>query len=229
MSNSLAQQWYQKERPIEPQTGPLGPGGGVLGSGYAARGAVGPGPGNIMVPVGGNYFQNQFQPLSGNAPSAYPNDVGTFNAPLSSVAPVGVVMGTGWRYNFPGRMCEINATPAGNVDLVCTMDQGAPALTLAEKIQIMLMGFMQSGTVTVLQGGVATGSNISAVNWNATVASPPGLGVYRILIGAVATGNTITLRFPAGTLAQAQFKAVAIARDYADWGDFAANVAQMTA
>jgi hypothetical protein len=206
------------EKPLEPAF-----------SGYAARGAVGPGV-SSPAPFAGvaRIFQNQFVPLSGNAPSAYPN-TGTYNRPSSTVAPVGVVMGTGWRYDYPGRQCVIDATPAGNVDLVCTMDQGAPALTLTEKIQIWLMGFMQSGTVTVLQGGVATGSNISAANWNAAVASPPGLGVYRILIGAVAVGNEITLRFPAGTLAQMQIQAVAIQRDYSKFADWRlANAGDMT-
>jgi hypothetical protein len=226
MSNSLAQQWFKWEKPIQPDGVQAG---GSINTGYATRLAAGPQPNN-PVALGSGIFSNQFRPASGAPPSNYPNDAGTFNAPLSTVAPVGVVMGTGWLYNFPARMCQINATPAGNVDLVCTMDQGAPALTIGEKIQIWITGFMQSGTVTVLQGGVATGSNISATNWNAAVVSPPGLGVYRILITAVAVGNTITLRFPAGTLAQAQFNVVSIVRGYAAWTDFmVTNAAQMNA
>jgi hypothetical protein len=225
MSNSLAQQWFKWEKSYLPDGVPAG----SINTGYATRLAAAPAPTN-QVGLGSGIFSNQFRPASGAPPSNYPNDAGTFNAPLSTVAPVGVVMGTGWLYNLPARSCQINATPAGNVDLVCTMDQGAPALTIGEKIQIWLTGFMQSGTVTVLQGGAATGSNISATNWNAAVASPPGLGVYRILITAVAVGNTITLRFPAGTLAQAQFNTVSIVRDYADWTDFmVANAAQMNA
>jgi hypothetical protein len=226
MSTGLnIQQWFAVEKPIEPSM-----------SGYAARGALGPGPsasiygiGAVSLDAGMDLFQNLFSPASGSPPSTYPNDVGTFNAPLSSVAPVGVVMGTGWRYNPAYRQCEINATPAGNVDLVCTMDQGAPALTIGEKIMIMLTGFMQSGTLTVLQGGAGIAVNISAANWNAAVASPPGIGVYRAMVTAAAVGNTLTLRFPAGTLAQAQFSSVAIARNYADWTDFAGNAAQMAA
>jgi hypothetical protein len=138
-------------------------------------------------------------------------------------------MGTGWLYDFPNRQCVINATPGANTDLVCTMDQGAPALVIGEKIEIAITGFMQAGTMTVLQGGAGISVNITAAQWNAAVASPPGIGVFRVNVLAAAVGNTLTLRFPSGALAQAQIKSVSIVRDYADWSDYAANVAQMTA
>jgi hypothetical protein len=235
MSNSLAQQWKQTEKPIEPLTGPVGYPAGTQGSGYAARLAVGPGPsasiygyGGLGMDYGGSFFSNQFQPVpstlyvNGSPATPYPPPYSTTQFPLNVTT-----MSNGWTYNLPYRQCEINVSPGAQAVLTCTMDGGAPALTIGEKIEIWLVGFMQSGTVTVLQGGVATGSNISAATWNAAVASPPGLGIFRISITAVAAGNTITLQFPAAALAQMQIKALTIVRDYSDWNDYAQNLALM--
>lgn len=225
MSNSVAQQFRQTEKPIEPTTGPVGYPQGTQGTGYAARGALGPGP--SLAPYSGVGYcqQNNIDPLP--YPTAYPNDAGSFNAPLSTVAPANVVMGTVWLYNKPYRQVEINTAPAAQTDCVITLD-GSP-LVIGEKIQIVIMGAMQAGTLTVLQGGAATGINYTAAQFQAAAGLPPGLGVVRNLITAVAVGNTITLRFPITAAAQAQFKAVAIYRDYSDWADYAANTALMTA
>lgn len=225
MSNSVAQQWKQIERPVDPATGPVGYPQGTQGTGYAARGAVGIGPSNPPNLGVGYCQQNNVDPLP--YPTLYPNDLGVYPLFASSVAPSGVVMGAGWTYNKPYRQVEINTAPGAQTDCLLTLD-GTP-LVIGEKIQIMIMGFMQAGTLTVLQGGAATGINYTAAQWNAAVALAPGLGIVRNLITAVAVGNTITLRFPITALAQAQFKAVAIYRDYADWSDFAANAALMTA
>jgi hypothetical protein len=209
MSNSLAQQWGVIERPALPTI-----------TGYGARGAVGPGPSGAIYPppAGGLEYLNQCQD------PAYPGPY---------TAPVGVTLGTGWTFNRPYRQVEINATPAGNVDAVFTLQPNDGSLfTVGEKIQILLLGFMQSGTMTVLVGGQGIGVNITAAQWNAAAALMPGLGYFRTLVAvpALGTAKTITLRFPAGTLAQAQMKSVTVFQDYADWTDFqAANAGFMTA